>query len=162
MKNIAENLYIGSMQDTQKLGAEWAVAHVCKTAHKAKLGYRRSLSPKHPHYVILEADNHLYVNWVDTHDPKYFDWPRGAGVDNFNRVLDFVAAWSKRGPVLIHCDKGLSRSPTVGLLYLAKRLGVLPASDYASAKAGFLEVYPAYAPGNGIMGFVSENWACLG
>lgn len=158
MHNIASHLYIGGMNDLMGLNENWSVAHVCKTAHKKRLGYSKALPPKHPHYVMFEKDKHLYVNWVDTDNPKYFDWPRGAGIGNMVRVLDFIEKELAAGQnMLIHCDQGISRSPSVGMVYLAKRLQSLPVL-FDDAKQAFIEIYPHYQPKAGINGFLQANW----
>lgn len=157
MMQIAENLYIGAMSDLRLINSEWACVHACKTAHSQRLGYSKALPQSHPNYVMLEENNHLYVNWVDTPQAKYFDWPRGAGVVNFERVLDFIDKWRPQAKVLVHCDQGQSRAPSVGLLYLAKRLEAIPAETFDTAQQAFIEIYPGYQP-SGIADFLRGNW----
>ncbi len=47
-----------------------------------------------------------------------YDW---SGPEVFVRALDFIDKWYDGKNILINCDLGQSRSPTIALLYLAKR-----------------------------------------
>jgi len=152
------NLYIGSRIDINLTNdTDWAYAHVTKKSHQGRLGYFKALPSNHPNYLFLEENNHLYVNWVDAPQPRFYDFPTGQGIYNFMRVLDFIDKWIKDRKVLIHCDLGESRSPTTGLVYLAKRMNALPNTGYEDARKEFIKLYPNYNP-NGIGLFVSENW----
>ena len=45
--------------------------------------------------------------------------------------------------VVIHCNQGLSRAPSIALLWLAKRAKAISSSEsYAAAAQAFLEIYP--------------------
>ena len=65
MKEIVSNLFIGSDLDCCHTNNDFAIIHACKTCHKAKIGYSKSLLPSHPNYLIYEKNNHLYLNMVD-------------------------------------------------------------------------------------------------
>lgn len=158
MKQVTNNLYIGSRFDLPETNEqEWAFVHATKKSHQERLGYFKSLPPDHPNYIFFEEDNHLYVNWVDAPQPRFYDYPIGTGISNFKRVLDFVDSWIDDRNVLIHCDQGESRSPTTGLLYLAKRTEVLTNDSFQLARLEFAKLYPQYNP-SGIALFVEQNW----
>lgn len=159
MVNIPDtNLFIGSRFDLRLTNeSEWAYAHVTKKSHQEKLGYFKALPPTHPNYIFFEDTNHMYVNWVDTPQAKFYDFPTGQGVPNFIRVLDFIEKWIKNRKVLVHCDLGESRSPTTSLTYLAKRTEILPNTSFQDARKEFTKMYPSYNP-SGIANFVSDNW----
>ena len=59
---------------------------------------------------------------------------------------------------MIHCNQGLSRAPSLTLLFMAKRLDELDARSYQSARSEFEELYPQYLPGRGLELFLTENW----
>jgi predicted protein tyrosine phosphatase len=61
--------------------------------------------------------------------------------------------------VLVHCNQGMSRSPAIGLLYLAKYTDQLPKSSFAEAEAAFRKLYPPYNPAPGVRGFMFQNWS---
>jgi hypothetical protein len=52
----------------------------------------------------------------------------------------------------------MSRSPSLALLYLATRLGVLPTETLFAAEAQFKVCYPNYIPGVGIWGHLHLHW----
>ena len=83
-----------------------------------------------------------------------------SGPAAFTRALDFIDRWYPENQILINCDQGQSRSPTVALLYLAKRLKVIPAGSFSEAREAFLPLYRSYAPA-GIAGFVAANWDAI-
>jgi len=148
------NLFIGDRGDSRlRHDPEWAVVNTAKTVHCEVMGWS-SVTPKgHPNYLSFEQDNFLSFNWVDGGAFLY----NMSGPESFTRALDFIERWAPTRNVLINCDLGQSRSPTVALLYLAKRLHVIPDTSFAEAKAEFLKLYPRYTPA-GIGDFVAAHW----
>ena len=61
--------------------------------------------------------------------------------------------------VLVHCNQGLSRSPSIALLYLLKHTDALGSQDPAAALLAFRRLYPPYAPAQGMADYVRMNWA---
>jgi hypothetical protein len=61
--------------------------------------------------------------------------------------------------VLVHCNQGLSRSPSIALLYLLKHTDALGSQDPAAALLAFRRLYPPYAPAQGMADYVRLNWA---
>jgi hypothetical protein len=55
----------------------------------------------------------------------------------------------------------MSRAPSLALLYMAKRLQLLPDTDYVCARRVFEQNFP-YSPGKGIETYLSSEWASLG
>lgn len=63
---------------------------------------------------------------------------------------------------MIHCNEGLSRSPSLALLYLASSNEAIDCQSYTSARQEFSEdYYPQYSPGGGIRTFLQQNWVEL-
>jgi predicted protein tyrosine phosphatase len=106
-----------------------------------------------PDYLRLEREGLLSFNWVDG-DAKMYDWHKP---EAFIRALDFIDTWRPERKVLISCDQGGSRSPTVGLLYLAKRAHLVSDDTFAEARREFVSIYPRYAPA-GIANYVAHHW----
>lgn len=84
------------------------------------------------------------------------------GYDTFNPtevVPEFIAdlGLKKVEKVLIHCNQGISRSPSIGLLYLAVK-GIIKNENYNIAKEDFIKIYPKYEP-SGIKEFLEINWS---
>ncbi len=131
-----------------------AIVHACKDpCHRCAAGYtEKSLPTDHPHYLALERGNHLYLNLIDPPVPLF-------KLESFVRFFEFMDRQIAHRPVLIHCNKGESRAPSLALLYMAKR-GFLPGESYAQARATFEEKFP-YKPGKGIENFLKENWNVL-
>jgi predicted protein tyrosine phosphatase len=101
----------------------------------------------------LEREGLLSFNWVDG-AARLYDWHKP---EAFTIALDFIDRWRPERRVLVSCDQGRSRSPTVGLLYLAKRAGLITNQNFAAAKREFSVSYPSYSPA-GIADYVSRHW----
>jgi len=121
--------------------------------HVEAKGWSNAPPRDHPDYLAFEDGQFLSFNWVDGTSQMY-DW---SGTEAFVRALDFIDKWYESKSILINCDLGQSRSPTVALLYLAKRLHLIPSDTFANARAAFQMLYPSYAP-SGIAQFVSAHW----
>ena len=140
----------------------WAgMVHCCKyPCHAAVLGYDfrgGKADREHPEYLVARRPGagagpvHLVLNLVDAPDPKFFR------VEVVQAALDFLVVYSQRGPVLVHCNQGLSRAPAIVLAYLGRRDWKL--AHYDKAKALFTENhYRVFRPGPGIDGFLQERW----
>lgn len=158
MIEIYPKLYIGNEKDyelTVKNQAGWCVVHACKEPyHRQALGYISRAAPKdHPEYLIAKRGHRLILNLVDAPDPAYI--PK----EIIDAALEFIHTSLITGyRVLIHCNQGESRSPSIGLLYLVSFTDRLSASSLAEAEAVFRLIYPDYNPGVGMRGFMLANW----
>lgn len=150
------SLYVGTREDAAVRSDDaWALVNTAKTVHCEIMGWGGRPPSGHPNYVVFEEGRLLSFNWVD--GPAHlFDF-EGRGVERFIRALDFIDRWYPTRRVLINCDQGQSRSPTVALLYLAKRLKTISGASFAAARVDFQRIYPPYDP-KGIADFVGENW----
>ena len=158
MFEVHPNLFVGSERDCPfatrgRLAAdELAVVHACKSpCHQKAVGYRGSLPPDHPHYLVLERGNDLFLNMIDPERPLFMP-------PLFERSLAFIEKHIKIRKVLIHCNLGNSRSPSLALLYMAKRAKVNSDESYPAAVQDFRSVFPGYQPGLGIQIYLSRNW----
>ena len=148
------NLYIGTRDESRlHLDPSWAVVNTAKTVHIAAKGWSNSPPRDHPDYLAFEDERFLSFNWVDG-PARLYEW---SGPQAFNRALDFMDKWYPTTNVLVNCDLGQSRSPTVALLYLAKRLHLIPDDSFESARTAFQTLYPGYAP-SGIAEYVATHW----
>jgi Dual specificity phosphatase, catalytic domain len=154
------NLFVGDIIDNQETDQkEWAIIHATQTTHYPIFGWNRTDNKpdkNHPNYILYEKENHLSINWVDGAAFLY----KLGGFGVFIKALDFVDKWIADKNVLIHCDQGYSRSPSLCLLYLAKRKKMIPDESYDAAKVEFLKMYPNYNPG-GIGDYIRDNWEFL-
>jgi len=156
MFEIYPNLFVGNCNDCfyhEKDG--WAVIHACKSpCHQNILGYKGSLPQNHPNYLIYERPNHLFLNIIDPQEPLF-------KLPLFSRSLDFIDSHLPTQKVLVHCNNGLSRAPSIVLLFLAKRLKNIDNDDFMHAASDFKKLYPYYQPGRGILIYLSQNWQTL-
>ena len=167
MKEVIKGLYVGNEMDYGNLEKEhipgreidqptngFAVVHACKEPHHRNLlGYTTRGCPKdNPEYLWAERENRLYMNIVDA--PKSFFFDKGM----IDKALDFIDEKLNQGlKVLIHCNKGESRSASIALIYLIKH-GLIEGDTLEDVEAEFLKLYPEYNPGEGMRGFVKENF----
>jgi predicted protein tyrosine phosphatase len=157
MVEIYKNLFIGNETDYErsvKGQPDWCIVHACKEPyHRALLGYSGRGAPKdHPEYLFANRVNRLFLNLVDTEDP--------ANISELiiNESLKFIdEALREDKKCLVHCNLGESRSPSIGLLYLAYK-SLIPIGSFIEAEQAYRLMYPAYNPKNGIRSFLQMNW----
>jgi predicted protein tyrosine phosphatase len=130
------------------------VVHCAKEPyHREALGYTSRGAPKdHDEYLFAKRDDRLMLNLVDVDDPKYI---RPEIVDT---ALDFIADHLAEGKrVLVHCNQGMSRGPSIAFAYLA-RAGLVAGKTHGAAEECFKGLYPDYAPARGMREYLIENW----
>lgn len=157
-REIYPNLFIGDeISCLWHSSAGWAIIHACKhPCHRKAVGYKNNLSPSHPNYLILRKMNHLVLNIVD------MDKPLSPRFTNpiMKAAMNFIEQQIPNNKIIIHCNQGQSRSPSIGLLYLAK-INEIDSSSYQSARIAFKKKYPLYRPGSGISIYLRRNWPSL-
>jgi hypothetical protein len=90
---------------------------------------------------------------VDVDDPSFIR----------SEIMDAALAYVEEGlqkgnKVLVHCNKGESRGPSIGLLYLLSRTEALPVTSFDDAEKAFLKMYPMYNPAGGMRGFLQTHF----
>jgi hypothetical protein len=154
---VFPNLYVGNAADYElavRGQVGWCVVHAYKEPyHRQALGYSGSGAPKdHPEYLVARRGEHLILNFIDAPDPRYI--PR----ELIDAALEFIHECLAEGSrVLVHCNQGESRAPTLALLYLVKYTIELP-GDMRGAIDEFRRRYPPYNPAGGVRGFTVANW----
>jgi hypothetical protein len=153
MKNVVERLYIGTDVDCRHGDNQWAIVHACKSpCHQREVGYRGSLPNIHPNYLVLEKENDLVLNIIDPPVPLFK--PK-----LFIDFLSFtIRHWENGENLLIHCNMGESRAPSLALLFMSKHLKIITNTSYDDAKTEFIKLYPGYTPGLGIQTYLRQNW----
>lgn len=158
MIEIHQNLFVGNQDDYELNVARqggWAVVHACKEPyHRAVLGYRGRGAPKdNPEYLVARRGDRLILNLVDADNPAYI--PQ----EIIDTALSFISEkLAENLKVLVHCNQGMSRSPSIGLLYLVQHTDKLPKDSFAEAERAFREFYPLYNPAGGVRGFIQSHW----
>lgn len=160
MKHIGFGIYVGSQADFLELeakGAEelarWHVLHACKEPHHRDfLGYTERAAPKiSPEYLVARRDNRLALNMIDVANKAYL--PQ----ELFDAAVAFVdEAIAAARPILIHCNQGHSRGPTIAL-YVLNQKGVVR-GPLDEALEQFRADYPDFAPAQGCADFLADSW----
>ncbi|MCY3947120.1 MAG: dual specificity protein phosphatase [Anaerolineaceae bacterium] len=159
MIEICPDLCVGDQNDYEgnvKFQEGWSVVHACKHPyHRIALGYRGNAAPKnHPEYLFARRDNRLILNMIDAEDPQYIP------VELVDAAVDFIAEQLEEGKkVLVHCNQGRSRSPSIGLLYLVSHTNLVPIASLEDAEKVYGEIYPPYSPAMGIRGYMQQYWS---
>lgn len=162
MIEIHPLLHVGSEVDYETLVRHrpgWRVVHACKEPyHRQTLGYSGRAAPKtHPEYLIARRESRLMLNLVDAPDPAYI--PKQI----IDAALDFIHQSLVNGAnVLVHCNEGYSRAPSIALLYLLSRTDWLPHESADAAMTAFRALYPPYMPAAGVAGFIRSHFAQYG
>lgn len=156
MKQIAPNVWVGSEADFKELdqfGTEWPVLFAGKDPwHRKFVGYTGRQAPEGPERLSARRGNQLALNLIDTDDPKYVT---RAMIDTGIAFLDeMVASLQPPNQILIACNQGQSRSPSVAMLWLAPTLSPV----FEEGEAKFRSLYPEYSPKAGIREFARIHW----
>lgn len=156
MREVHDRLHVASERECVRDREGWSVVHACKhPCHQRAVGYTGDLDRDHPNYLILEDGPNLYMNLVDPEIPLFMP-------ESFHEFLDFAARRYEAGDqLLIHCNQGSSRAPSLALLFLAKELEELPDDSFPAARVEYSERDPGYAPSRGIRTYLTEHWAAF-
>jgi hypothetical protein len=159
---IFPNLYVGTGHDLIHVddGAKgikegWYVISAAKEPwHREALGYTGRGAPKdHIEYLIANRTRRLILNLVDVDNPEFIrEEIIAAARENISMALE------RGDKVLVHCNQGGSRAPTIALLWLHAHDPEYAGLDYDGAAEKFREVYPDFAPANGMEGYARANW----
>ncbi|MEA3588160.1 dual specificity protein phosphatase family protein [Pseudidiomarina sp. 1APP75-27a] len=156
MIEVHPNLFVGNEADASisLRESDWYIIHACKEPfHRQALGYSGRAAPKnHPEYLIARRDGRLVLNLVDVPDPAYI------AKEIMDAAVEAIAENISQKKVLVHCNQGMSRSPTIALLYLLKHTNQLNSGSLRNILASFKAKYPAYNPAGGVAGFVERYW----
>lgn len=154
MIEVSERLFIGSEADCRGGDDKWAIVHACKIpCHQRAVGYKGSLPSSHQNYLVLEKANDLYLNIIDPSAPLFMP-------PLFTSFLKFATShWEKGKRILIHCNQGESRAPSLALLFLAKHRKEIADTSFDEAKLDFQTIYSYYQPGQGILIYLRKHWS---
>jgi hypothetical protein len=148
MRKIYERLYTGDLADCFEGAARWAVVHACRQPCFRRAA--RRLGTASESRTHLENGQNLYLDLVDGPAQCFSMLP-------FEAFLSFASRyWSRGFGVLIHCNEGMSRGPSLGMLFLAKHSTALPSGSYDETSAAFSQLLPGYSPGEGILSFLRD------
>lgn len=156
MIEVFTNLFVGSQEDEAAIRPQsgWYVIHACKEPyHRQALGYTGRGAPKnHPEYLIAPREGRLILNLVDVDNVAYIP------PEIIDAALAAIHQNIASSKVLVHCNQGMSRSPTIALLYMTKFTDQFNSMDSEGATQEFRRIYPGYAPAVGMAEYVRLNW----
>lgn len=154
MQELLTNLYVGS--DDDKPGEDWACIHAAKNPwHCDAVGYKGNLPKEHPNYLMLKFDDDLYLNMIDPPFELSAEFTDPIVKECF-KFIDENRDIRDR-PVLVRCNKGLSRSPSIVMAYMARKM-LFEGTTFKDVSEEFRIVYPDYKPGDGVAAYFSNNW----
>lgn len=153
MIEVHERLFVGNEADCCRGNEHSSTIHACKhPCHVTAVGYSGSLPSNHPNYLFLERGDDLFLNIIDPPVPLF-------KIELFEAYLSFAKRATDAGKsLLIHCNQGESRAPSLALVFLAKVRGAIANDSYAAARSDFERLFQGYRPGRGIQTFLSTNW----
>lgn len=161
MREVYPHLFVGAQPACRPGTVGQPIVHACKSpCHQSAVGYTGSLPRDHPSYLAHADEHNLWLNLIDPHIPLFQP-------DSFTKFLAFAAprfdalCLQSGHSLLVHCNQGGSRSPSLALLLLARHLRVIPDESYVAARAAYLQLDTAYQPGQGIARFLAEQWPAL-
>jgi hypothetical protein len=148
MNQVYRDIYVGDDEDFEKVKGkeDWSIVRACKEGpggHREAIGYHTQGAPKGPDYLFVKKKNLLSLNLIDVDNPDFIP------DELIEEALKFIKdERAKDRKVLIACNAGVSRSPSIALLYLYVE-GKLP-RPYPQAVRMFRKLYPKYDPSAGI------------
>lgn len=155
---VCPGLFVGGQEAYEldvKYEQGWAIVHACKEPyHRLALGYKgRAAAKDHPEYLMARRGDRLILNLIDANDPAFIP---DEVMDAAARFIDEQLKANRK--VLVHCNQGLSRSPGIAMLYLAMYTDRFSGCSFERALRKFGEMYPAFSPAQGILGFLQRRW----
>lgn len=156
MIEVHPGLFVGDEADERRVRGEpgWFFIHACKEPyHRQALGYTgRAAAKDHPEYLIARRDGRLILNLVDVADVNY------VAAEIVDTAIEAIHANLGDSKVLLHCNQGHSRSPSIALLYLCRYTDRFAGVGLDDALVAFRALYPSYAPARGMADYVRLNW----
>jgi hypothetical protein len=156
MIEVKSNLFVGSQDDEAAIRGQggWFVVHACKEPyHRQALGYSGRGAPKdHPEYLIARREGRLILNLVGVDNVSYIP------PEIIDAALIDIHQNITSSKILVHCNQGMSRSPTIAFLYLLKHSDDFSGRDHPTSVQRFQNIYPPYNPAPGMAEYVRVNW----
>lgn len=157
MIEVTKRLFVGSDNDWKTLRDvssldNWTVVHAARDPyHREFLGYKTRGAPKDsPEYLYAQRGKRLALNIFDTDDVNYVNPQLMSVANSYIRTALRIS----NDNVLVHCNEGKSRGPTIAMCAIADKLS----PDYPTARKMFEELYTEYKPMRGLEDFAKLYW----
>ena len=151
MRQVHPLVFVGDDADCRIASSRLAVVHACKFPCHQRAIHPRGVTEDN--WLVFETGFDLYLNIIDPESPLFVP-------ETFHRFLDFAQRQHDTGRrLLVHCNRGESRSPSLAMLFLAKRLVAISNESHEAASTEFARLYPAYSPNSGIRQYLTEHWS---
>ena len=158
---VIDRLYCGGNETYSRVAGKpgWSWLRCCKEngpdCHRQVLGYTTLGAPAGPNYLAVQKGHLLSLNMIDVDDMKMY--PDELIDDGLEFVNKRYLAGDK---VLIACNSGMHRGPTMCLAYL-RTIGEMPYASFKYAEHVFKTLYPKYDSGGGIRLKIRSRWVDL-
>lgn len=155
---VSEDLFVGPLhayEATVRHQAGWWVVHAAADPFHREFAAEALLSKAdagHPEYWFAQRGHRLSLHLHDA--GQDLNLPRAIFERAVGHVRDGLAA---RCRVLIHCNQGVSRSPTVALFSLLALKRIRPKSD-GEVFSELERVYPPVSLGLAMKAEVRRHW----
>lgn len=153
---LTDKLYIGDQNDIV-LANDYYIVHAAKEPfHSSFVGYPPGKkAPEGIHRFFKRINNRLALNIVDY--PKDFQQTWFPEVMLKESMLFIDEGINSGNKVLVHCNQGLSRAPSLVFMYLVTR-GYITSKNFELAINEFYNIYPKYEPGRAIWLNIKNNY----
>jgi len=157
VSEIIKRLYVGDdiLYERLKNQPGWSFLRCCKDGpggHRQTLHYESLGAPHGPNYLFVrDSKTHMALNLLDHESPDMIP------DEVLDKGIEFINERMKAGDkVLAACNAGMSRSPTIIMLFL-RTIGELD-QPFPRAKHIFKTLYPKYDPGHGMETHARARW----
>ena len=158
MEEIIKGLWLGSDEDVPEAKRRgYARLCVCKDgpdSHRSMLGYTTLGAPKGKDYLVARRGDVMALNVIDNPDPQMI--PEEALMAGIEFIHEMMLKGKK---IFVHCNAGMSRSPTLVMMYL-RTIGELD-QPFNRAQKIFDTIYPKHDPGAGMEFHARNMWDTL-
>jgi hypothetical protein len=152
MNVVYPRFYVGHEEDFYALPTDLSGWRVVQAARHP---FYWDESKGEDHGVILTG-HRLILDMVDADSPEYFQ------AHHFILSAEYIFnALNKGKKVLVHCNLGQSRAPSLALFCMATLLKEIPRHTFCQAAGQFGCLYPDYNPGHGLIQFLGREWDSL-
>jgi hypothetical protein len=151
-------LFVGNdADDTTAEEKGYAILRACKDGpygHRSMLGYKSLGAPKGDDYYFVQKGDKMALNLIDADDPGFIPKPA------IEAGLGFIDEQLRSGKkVLVHCNHGKSRGPTMALMYM-RQVGQV-SNRFGNAMKEFHSLYHEYDPNRGMLTYMKNHWDSL-